>query len=91
MATDVNVIPTCGENESMVCIEDDDDVISVTIQWSGKLAGSITLAINELSTIAWANALLGENEELTEQNLLDAVQELANLVIGGGNYSAPWN
>ncbi|EMI40718.1 chemotaxis protein CheX [Rhodopirellula sp. SWK7] len=87
LASDANTIQTCSANQTMVCVEDDDDVISVTIQWSGKLAGSITLAINDNSARAWTNGLLGESEDLTEQDLIDAVQELANLVIGGAKSS----
>lgn len=81
LATDADSIQTCSANQSMVCVED--DVISVTIQWSGKLAGSITLAIDDNSARAWTNGLLGENHDFNEQDLVDAVQELANLVIGG--------
>ncbi len=87
LASDANTIQTCSANQTMVCVEDDDEVISVTIQWSGKLAGSITLAINDNSARAWTNGLLGESEDLTEQDLIDAVQELANLVIGGAKSS----
>lgn len=67
----------------------DDSAISVVMGWSGGLTGSITLTLSETSAIAWTGALLGQEPSSVDQDVVDAVGELANLVVGSTKSKLP--
>ena len=62
--------------------ESDGSAISVVMCWTGGLKGSLTLTLSEQSAIAWTEGLLGPGISGVNQDVVDAIGELANLVVG---------
>ncbi|MEM9826122.1 MAG: chemotaxis protein CheX [Planctomycetota bacterium] len=60
----------------------DASALSVVIGWTGELNGSMTLTMSERSALGWTNALLGQNASSIDQEVVDAVGELANIIVG---------
>lgn len=60
----------------------DDSALSVVMGWAGDLAGSLTLTMDGKTAMAWTSGLLGAPTDGVDQDVVDAVGELANLVVG---------
>ena len=62
--------------------ESDGTAISVVMSWTGGIKASLTLTLSEKSAIAWTEGLLGPGITCVDQDVVDAIGELANLVVG---------
>ena len=61
----------------------DDSVITVVVGLTGGLNGSIAITLSEKSAVRWTQGLLGGELETIDQDVVDAVGELGNVVVGG--------
>lgn len=61
----------------------DDSVITVVVGLTGGLNGSIAITLSERSAIRWTEGLLGGTLETIDQDVVDAVGEPGNVVVGG--------
>ncbi|MEM9368341.1 MAG: chemotaxis protein CheX [Planctomycetota bacterium] len=72
-----------------VSLTEDSDSISVVVGLSGGLQGSVCLCVEQPAALAWTTELLGEECDCFNQNVIDAIGELGNLVVGGAKGRMP--
>ena len=61
----------------------DPAVVSVVMGWSGEISGSLTLTLDEASALDWTGVLTGQRYDEIDSDVIDAIGEMANLIIGG--------
>lgn len=72
-----------------VDLHEDSETISVVVGLSGGLQGSVCLCVDQPAALAWTAELLGEACDCFNQNVIDAIGELGNMVVGGAKGRMP--
>lgn len=55
----------------------------ISLDWQGKISGTVVLLMDKDSALQWSSKILGMDENIPDEDVLDAAKELGNLVAGG--------
>ena len=75
----------CGGSHVCDAIADGNPSLDVAVVMglSGGLQGSLVVVLNEAAALQWTQSLLGMEIPEVDQDVIDAVGEMGNMVVGG--------